>query len=154
MPESDDSTSYCGLYCPGCEIHQGKVTERVEGLKRILTSYKIGGRQDSLSEEEPAFKHYDKFEQVLEGIKGTFGSCVGCRNGGGIPDCKVRSCATDRGYQTCLDCIKMESCSELKSRSWALPALRKIRDEGYASWLKTKREMVEAGWSYLNEGGP
>ncbi|MHA2386248.1 MAG: DUF3795 domain-containing protein [Candidatus Thorarchaeota archaeon] len=149
MPEFDELTSYCGLYCPGCGIHQGKVTERVQGLQRILTSYKIGERKEALSQEEPAFKHYDEFEQVLDGIKEVFGSCAGCRKGGGIPDCKVRSCAEDRGYQTCLECVRMEACSELKSRSWALPALRKIRDEGYESWLKTKREMVEAGWSYV-----
>jgi hypothetical protein len=30
----------------------------------------------------------------------------------------------------------MESCSELETRPWALPALREIRDEGYESWLK------------------
>jgi hypothetical protein len=151
MPESGDLTSYCGLYCHGCGLNQGKVTEQVEGLQRILTTYKVKGQKDTLSKEEPAFKHYDKFEKVLEAIKGVFGSCPGCRNGGGIPDCEVKSCASDRGYKTCLDCIRMESCSELKSRPWALPALRQIRDEGYESWLKTKREMVEAGWSYLNE---
>ncbi|MHA2142670.1 MAG: DUF3795 domain-containing protein [Candidatus Thorarchaeota archaeon] len=136
MPKSDDSLSYCGLFCRGCGIYQGKVAKQIEGLQRILTSSKIGGRQSSLSEEEPVFKHYDKFEQVLEGIKGFFGGCAGCRDGGGIPDCKARSCASVRGYQTCVDCIRMESCSELETRPWALPALREIRDEGYESWLK------------------
>lgn len=151
MPEADDSTSYCGLYCPGCGIHQGKVTERVEGLQRILTSYEIGNQKESLSEIEPAFAHYDTFEAVLEGLKSTLGSCDGCKKGGGFSDCEVRDCATDRGYQTCLECLRLETCSLIKKRTWALPALRKIRDEGYENWLKTKREMVEAGWSYLNE---
>ncbi len=153
MPDSDDLISYCGLYCPGCDIHRSKTAHSIEEFQSALSLYKIDGLTKELGEEESVRVHFDRFEKILAEAKDDFGGCVGCLKGGGMQDCKVRSCSTDRGYRTCLDCIRMETCSELRNRSWALPALRKIRDEGYESWLKTKRELVEAGWSYLADSG-
>jgi hypothetical protein len=144
-----DLTSYCGLYCPGCDIHQSKVVHGTEGLQSVLTLIK--GRAAEIGEEESAQMHLKRYVKVLDGAKDDFDGCAGCRKGGGILDCKVRSCSIDRGYRTCLDCIRLESCSELKARPWALPSLRKIRDDGYDSWQKDKRKMVESGWSYVAE---
>ncbi|MFW9912977.1 MAG: DUF3795 domain-containing protein [Candidatus Thorarchaeota archaeon] len=147
MPNSDDLTSYCGLYCPGCDIHQSKAVHGVEDFKSVLASFK--GRIAEISDEDSAQMHLERYTKVFDGGKDDFNGCPGCRRGGGIRDCKVRSCSIDRGYRTCLDCIRMESCSELRARSWALPSLRKIRDEGYDSWQKDKQKMIESGWSYL-----
>jgi len=131
-------------------MHQSKAVKGIEGLQSALTSYKRRGAE--IGEMESALMHLERFEKVLDGANDEFEGCAGCRKGGGIQGCKVRSCSIDRGYRTCLDCIRMEACSELKTRSWALPSLREIRDEGYDSWQKDKRKMVDAGWSYLAEG--
>ncbi|MFX1262834.1 MAG: DUF3795 domain-containing protein [Promethearchaeota archaeon] len=149
MPSSDDLTSYCGLYCPGCDIHQSKFVHGVDDLQSVLAPSKR--RAAEIGEDESVRMHLERYEKVLDGVKDDFDGCRGCRKGGGIPDCKVRSCSIDRGYRTCLDCIRIESCSELKARPWALPSLHKIRDEGYDSWQKDKRKMVASGWSYLAE---
>ena len=95
-------------------MHQGKGVQGIERIQRILTSYSVEEKKQELSEDEPALNHYERYEKLMDGTKGESGGCVGCRNEGGIHDCKVRSCARDRGYRTCLDCIRMETCSELK----------------------------------------
>jgi hypothetical protein len=148
MPDSD-LTSYCGLYCPGCDMHQSKTVQAIESPQSLLASIK--NRVAEIGDEESAQMHLERYMKVLDGVKDDFDGCAGCRKGGGIPDCKVKSCSIDRGYRTCLDCIRMESCSELKAQPWALPSLHKIRDEGYDSWQRDKHKMVESGWSYLAE---
>ncbi|MFX0055926.1 MAG: DUF3795 domain-containing protein [Candidatus Hermodarchaeota archaeon] len=149
MPDSYDLTSYCGLYCPGCDMHQSKAAHGIDDLRSAITASK--SRPAEIGEEKPAQVHLERFERLLDAAKDDFEGCEGCRKGGGILDCKVRACSIDRGYRTCLDCIRMETCSELKTQSWALPSLRKIRDEGYDSWQKDKQKMVKSGWSYLAE---
>jgi hypothetical protein len=149
MVDDIDLVSYCGLYCPGCGIYQGKVTEGVKGLRKILKKYDIKKSIPRLSSQEPDFSHYEGFQKVMDALVKTFGACETCKSGSGQKNCSVRSCASDRGYATCADCKEMESCKELSERPWAQSKLKEIKDQGYDRWLKTKKEMVEAGWSYL-----
>lgn len=130
-------------------MHQSKAAHGIDDLRSAITASK--SRPAEIGEEKPAQVHLERFERLLDAAKDDFEGCEGCRKGGGILDCKVRACSIDRGYRTCLDCIRMETCSELKTQSWALPSLRKIRDEGYDSWQKDKQKMVKSGWSYLAE---
>jgi len=90
----------------------------------------------------------DGSDSVLGGVDGYYQSCKGCKKGDGKKDCQVRSCASDRGYSTCVECIRMEFCDVLSGNPRALPRLREIRDKGYDNWLKTKEEMVKTGWTF------
>ncbi len=149
MPNSVDLTSYCGLYCGGCEVRQGKVKGHADGLRRFLEHHPIGAKDAQLTDEDQSISDFDQFASVLDSLAKQYGSCKGCKEGGGRKDCKVRSCASDRGYTTCVDCIRMENCELLGKNSRALPSLREIRDKGFDNWLKTKKEMVAAGWSFM-----
>lgn len=150
MPNSIDLTSYCGLYCPGCEVYQGKVKSHVDGLQGFLDHHHKGEKDGEIAEDDQPISDLDQFEGILDRLAKEYGSCKGCKEGGGKKDCKVRSCASDRGYTTCVECIRMENCELLGKNPRALPSLRKIRDEGFDNWLKTKEEMVAAGWSFMD----
>lgn len=131
------------------EVYQGKVKGHADELGRFLEHHPIGAKAAQLSEEDQSISDFDEFERVLDGLAKQYGSCKGCKDGGGRKDCKVRSCASDRGYTTCVDCIRMVNCELLGYNPKALSSLRKIRDEGFDNWLKTKKEMVAAGWSFM-----
>jgi hypothetical protein len=147
LPDLRDLTSYCGLYCPGCELHQGRSAKQLEKLRRTPEKYSSVAGTDSPAEDQTASSD-DTVEGVLDSVSRQYGSCSGCKKGDGKKDCQVRSCASDRGYSTCVECIRMENCKALSRNPRALPSLREIRDKGYDSWLKTKEEMVGAGWTF------
>ncbi|MGY5854152.1 MAG: DUF3795 domain-containing protein [Candidatus Thorarchaeota archaeon] len=149
MDSEKTLTTYCGLYCPGCALYQGKVAKRADSLRRLISSYELDKSAEVLAAEDSRFANFSKLSETLGALSEKFGDCAGCRNGGGSPNCDVRSCAQDRGYSTCSDCTDMESCGKLDTRPWARPSLKRIRDEGYDDWIKTKQDMVEAGWSFL-----
>ena len=44
----------------------------------------------------------------------TYARCAGCRNGGGPPDCAIRICARERGYELCSSCSDLESCTKFE----------------------------------------
>lgn len=40
--------------------------------------------------------------------------CAGCANGGGPPDCTIRICARERGYDLCSSCEDLDSCTKFE----------------------------------------
>lgn len=83
---------YCGLYCNACGIRQGKIKSAVNNLHKIIAAYGFDKVIPELANWEPSFKHYGEFNQVMNGLVKMFGYCSGCLQGGGDPNCKVRSC--------------------------------------------------------------
>jgi len=151
MKDKEELTTYCGLYCPACSIFQGRIGQAVDNLQNLIGAYGLDKASVGLAKVEPAFANYDKFVDVMAALKNFYGSCEGCRNGAGPPDCKIRDCASDRGYSMCVDCPEMEKCDTLKKYPWALPSLRRIRDLGYEKWMASMDKKVKGGWSYLHE---
>jgi hypothetical protein len=70
MSETDlkNLVAYCGLYCNACGIRQGKIKTAVENLRDIITGYGFDKAMPELSKWEPSFVHYDKFNQVMDGL--------------------------------------------------------------------------------------
>jgi hypothetical protein len=101
---------YCGLYCGACGIHQGKMKQAVENLRKIISPYDFDKITLKLAEYEPAFRHYTEFENVLDGLAKLFGECPGCIAGGGDPNCATRECCKPKAYITCAECSEMETC--------------------------------------------
>jgi hypothetical protein len=142
-----DLTSYCGLYCPGCTRFEGRFAEQKARSQDIGDRYNVIG-EDASPDQKPAARGSEALDVALDSDAGHYQSCKGCKDGDGKKDCMVRSCASDRGYSTCVECIRMEFCDVLSGDSESLPRLREIRDKGYDNWLKTKEEMVKTGWTY------
>ncbi|MHA2601042.1 MAG: DUF3795 domain-containing protein [Candidatus Thorarchaeota archaeon SMTZ1-83] len=144
MHDPRDLTSYCGLYCPGCARFEDRTAERIRVPQIISDQYSVIGIGESPVETQ-IDSTGDSMDMFPFGATGFYQSCKGCKEGGGKKDCHVRSCASDRGYSTCVECIRMENCEILSGNPRALPGLREIRDKGYDNWLKTKEEMAKSG---------
>ena len=104
---------HCGLHCNACGIRQGKIKKAVNDLHKIIAAYGFDKAMPKLANWEPSFKHYNEFSQVMNGLVKMFGYCPGCLQGGGDPNCKVRSCAKQKGYRTCAECDESETCEPL-----------------------------------------
>lgn len=146
---------YCGLYCNACGIRQQKIKTAVDNLRDIIATYGFDKIMPELAKWEPSFKHYKEFDQVMDGLVKLFGECPGCLQGGGDPNCKVRSCAKEKGYRTCAECNETETCEPLapyrKGYEGLPPALQSIRQNGINKYAEEMEKKVAKGYSYLEE---
>ena len=155
---STDPTSpvgYCGLYCNACGIRQEKIKTAVNNLRGIIAAYGFDKIMPELAKWEPSFKHYNEFDQVMDGLVKMFGGCPGCFQGGGDPNCKARSCAKQRGFRTCAECDEAETCENLapyrKGYKGLLPGLQSIRQNGIGRYAEETQKEVDEGHYYLKE---
>jgi len=146
---------YCGLYCNACGIRQGKFKTAVNNLRDIIATYGFDKIMSELSKWEPSFKHYNEFDQVMNGLVKMFGDCPGCLQGGGDPNCKVRLCAKQKGYRTCAECGEADTCENLapfrKGYKGFTQALQNIRQNGIGRYAAEMQKKVYEGYSYLEE---
>lgn len=146
-----DLVGYCGLYCGACGIYQQRVTRAVENLRKVISAYGFDKITTDLAKWEPAFQHYPEFENVMTGLVKLFGSCPGCIQGGGNPECILRACSKQKTYATCAECNEMETCEKLQRYPWAKGELRKIKKIGVDKWANEMQEKVAAGYCSLDE---
>jgi len=143
---------YCGLYCNACGIRQQKIKTAVSNLRGIIAAYGFDKIMPELAKWEPSFKHYKEFDQVMNGLVKLFGDCPGCLQGGGDPNCKVRSCAKQKDYRTCAECSEAEICEPLapyrKGYRGLTPALQNIRQNGVNKYAEEMEKKVAKGYSY------
>jgi len=142
---------YCGLYCGACGIHQGRIKQAVENLRKTIYAYGFNKIAHELVKYEPAFQHYEEFEKVLDGFEKTFGECPGCFAGGGDPSCIIRLCCKQKGYAVCVECAEMGTCKKLLSQVGTLDNLKRIKAKGKANWVKEMEKKVKLGYCQLDE---
>ncbi|UCC33760.1 MAG: DUF3795 domain-containing protein [Candidatus Bathyarchaeota archaeon] len=146
---------YCGLYCNACGIRQEKIKTAVNNLRDIIAHYGFDKMMSEFVQWEPSFKHYNEFDEVMDGLVQLFGDCPGCLQGGGDPNCKVRSCAKQKGYRTCAECNEAGGCEPLapyrKGYKGLTPALQCIRENGIRSYAEGMQKKVDNGYSYVDE---
>jgi len=146
---SRNLVGFCSLYCGACGIYQGKIKEAVDNLRKVITVYELDKVMPELAKWEPAFKHYPEMESIMNGLIKLFGECLGCKAGGGDPECATRKCAKQKEYATCAECETMETCEKLqKIGSETLEGLRKIKTMGIDKWAEETQEKVDAGYCY------
>jgi len=141
--------SYCGLYCGACDIYQKRIGKSGKELKKVLDVYKF----NEIANQVPELKGYETFYKVLNTIITFFGQCPGCQKGGADPQCKIRSCCKEKGYQTCAECLSIP-CEKLKPLLDDYPqlkdALQEIKKTGLEEWCQKQQEMVNKGFRYSN----
>lgn len=153
MAETDlyNLVGYCGLYCNACGIRQGKIKSAVGNLRDIIAAYGFDKIMPELSKWEPSFEHYNQFSQVMDGLVNMFGGCPGCVQGGGDPNCKIRSCVKQKGYRTCAECGEAEACEKLapyREGYGLTPALQSIKQKGIEEYAEEMQRKVDEGYSY------
>jgi hypothetical protein len=139
--------TYCGLYCGACDIYQQRIGKSGNELKKVIDAYKFG----DFAKLVPGLEDYDAFYKTLNTLITFFGQCQACQKGGGPPQCPIRICCKEKGYQTCAECPSLP-CEKLKplidSYPGLLENLKEIKEGGLEKWCQKQQEMVDKGFRY------
>lgn len=142
-----DLAAYCGLYCGACDIYQKRISQAGNDLKKVLDAYDF----NEIANQVPGFEDYEAFYKVLNTIITFFGQCQGCQKGGGPPQCEIRNCCREKGYQTCAECSSFP-CDKVKYMLDSYPGLKENMDEikkiGLEKWCQKQQEKVDKGFRY------
>lgn len=99
----------CGIICSACPLGSGVVAESASRTKQFISDCKI----PEWSPFVPEGKDIDwALVDLALGWMTKYACCRGCENGGGPPDCTIRVCARERGYELCSSCVDLESCTK------------------------------------------
>ena len=135
-------TAYCGLCCVDCIPSDEEFFSLIRHLEGRLDALQFQHYAKLKSKKDSTFNDYPKFLRVLKAIK-SLRCAVPCRNGGGMPDCKVRWCAQRKSYNGCWECDKHEQCKLLAPLKKTHPNLDYhlglIKKFGMAGWFKKRR---------------
>jgi len=125
----------CSIVCASCEGGNGSIGETAWRLQDTIGRTGIASIARSLpGGAEIDFSQLDKILNWLQ----TNTSCPGCEQGGGPPDCPIRSSSKAKGYQLCSECSDLDGCD--KFNFFGNPeALKKSLKE---SRSKSKQELI------------
>ncbi len=95
----------CGLNCATCDARKATITNDNKLRSETATKWRIQYNAPQISDEMI--------------------NCTGCREAGAkfghCEVCEIRNCTISKGFQTCADCDKLESCTILKSVTQFVP---------------------------------
>jgi hypothetical protein len=142
--------AYCGLYCADCHGYNGKIPDLARDLRKELRDAKY----DKFASYISTFsfgKDYEEYEACYKvlGAMVKFRCKKGCREKGGNPFCKIRKCATKKGFDGCWECDEFETCKELEF-------LEHVHGDAHIKNLKTlkkkgKKEFVKGKTLWYNK---
>ncbi len=106
-----DQAGPCGIICAACPLGNGMVAESAALTKKHISECKI----PMWSPYIPGGETID-WTAVDRGLDWMVRNacCAGCANGGGPPDCTIRSCARERGYLLCSSCKDLDGCKKFE----------------------------------------
>ncbi|MBN1397952.1 MAG: DUF3795 domain-containing protein [Bacteroidetes bacterium] len=110
----NENVAYCGLYCAECPNHTGVIADLARDLRKQLRNFRFDKTAEILS-KFPFFKEYKKYNDCYCVLGAMVKMRCGktCREGGGNPGCRIRSCAIRKKYEGCWDCDTFETCEKL-----------------------------------------
>jgi hypothetical protein len=113
MSEPEDAQiAYCGLYCGDCYNHKGEIADLARDLRKKLREEDFARISVGMSKYFKEFSNYGQCYEVL-GAMVRLRCKKGCRNGGGNPACKIRSCCVKKGIGGCWECGDFEACTKM-----------------------------------------
>ena len=131
-----DQIGPCGITCGTCDLGNGTVAETALKLNNYLKMYGVS----SWGEQVPGWSDID-FESLnnsLDWIQ-TYTRCFGCEQGGGPPDCAIKSCAKDKGYELCSQCSELDDCTKF---DWLGDYGQKLKKTLTDNKGKSKKEVI------------
>ncbi len=137
----------CGLYCGDCFARRGRIADLARDLRKELRTARFGKVAETMGKVSffKAFDDYDRCYEVL-GAMVKFRCRKSCREGGGDPWCKMRSCARRRGFTGCWECDSFEGCKHILAFTGTFHGeghirnLRRLRRKGPTAFVKGKRD--------------
>jgi len=89
-----DLIAYCGLYCGDCSFYKGEIAKLARDLRKKLREAKLHKTYREFSKFAKEFKDYPVCYDVLGAMVKM--RCKGCKNGGGLPFCKIKNAVRKR----------------------------------------------------------
>lgn len=127
-----DQVGPCGVICWSCPLGRGVIADSATKTRGFIKDYKIPMWAPNVPGGEAIdWDHMDKGLEWME----KFARCFGCGMGGGPPDCTIRTCARERGYELCTLCDDLDSCTNF---DWLKDKGSQIKD-----LLRSKRGMTK-----------
>ena len=143
-----DMVAYCGLYCGACDIYQKRIGQAGNELIRVLDAYQFGEYAHLI----PGMEEYKAFDRTLKTMVNFFGQCTTCKKQGGNPQCEIRICSQNKGFQACSECPELSSCEKLKIMGDGYPRIKAALDEmaisGVEEWAAQRQKEVDEGFRY------
>jgi len=137
--------AYCGLYCGDCPSYKGTIADMARDLRKELRQSKFARQAEGMSKISffSIFNDYPTCYEVL-GTMVKLRCSRGCREGGGNPYCKARSCCRRKGIEGCWECDKFENCDKLTflcdvHDDAHTRNLKKLRKAGAGAFLSGKK---------------
>lgn len=130
-----DQMGPCGIVCAACDLGNGTVAETALKLLEYLKMYAVSSWAPAVPGGGDV--DFDRLDQALNWVQ-TYTRCFGCGQGGGPPDCAIRNCSKERGYELCSECPDLEGCDKfdwLQKPDYFKDNLRKSKD-------KSKQEII------------
>jgi hypothetical protein len=139
--------AYCGLYCKGCPILAGEISDLAGQLEKKLDEAEFARVAKGLAEFSrlipscAAFAHYEDFHKLLGVMKSEMRCTKYCKAGGGSGKCQIRKCCKKKELDGCWQCSDFETCEKLTVLEYVhekrhINNLIILRDKGVASFLK------------------
>jgi len=118
-----------------------------EELKRLVQAYKYGDWIQHITQDF-------EFGNFMKGLNWFANSgCNGCLQGGGMPNCEIRTCCKEKGLRNCYFCRDFEECEKLgyqKATYKINDSYIRINQIGYENWLKEQKEKASKGFDNIH----
>jgi hypothetical protein len=141
--EDKELIAYCGLYCGDCFNYKGEIADLARDLRKKLREAKFDRVSPGLANFFKEFADYERCYEVL-GAMVRLRCKRTCRNGGGPPACKIRSCCQRKNIRGCWECEEFRTCAKLDflkpvHEDAHLKNLDKLKKQGTDNFLAGKR---------------
>jgi hypothetical protein len=118
-----NNIGFCGLDCSKCELGNRTISKNAEVLKSRVENYGISQWYQLVPVEDREKFNFDELSRGLSWLA-KYAACPGCQSGGGSPECPVRLCAKEKGFENCSKCDAIDSCKRMSFLEPGHPGLR------------------------------
>ena len=130
-----EQIGYCGIWCGSCAAGNGAIVKLAKGFDELVRKYEL---------ENWVPKNFD-FKEFAKGLSSiqAMSVCPGCRKGGGLPNCRIKVCASSKKMVDCSRCGQLMECRNFIFMEKDHP---KIKEE-LMKVNKGNREGLIAKWT-------
>jgi hypothetical protein len=127
----------CGITCGTCFLGNGSVANSAKTTIDYINM--IGIKEWAPLVPEGKGLNWDETEKTLNWMT-KYAYCTGCEKGGGPPDCAIRMCANEKGYELCNMCNELDDCSKF---DWLSEGFTSIKQKLKENKGKSKQDLVK-----------